>query len=84
MKLFYDFLPIAAFFLIYKLYGIYAATAIAIGVIALQVAITLLRGKRPEMMQLVTLFIMVTLGGATLFSKTKCLSNGSLLSSIGF
>lgn len=71
MKLFYDLLPIFAFFLVYKLYGIYPATAIIIAAVVIQVAITFLRGKKPEMMHLITLAMVVVLGGATLLFKNE-------------
>ena len=66
MKIFYDFLPIAVFFIIYKLYGIYPATASAIVISILQVAFYWLKHRRFDMMQVVTFFVIVIFGGATL------------------
>jgi len=66
MKLVYDFLPIFAFFIGFKFYGIFVATSIAIAAVALQVGVTVARGKKPDFMQWVTLLMMLVLGGSTL------------------
>lgn len=66
MKILIDFLPIVLFFFAYKLYGIYVATAIAILASSILVTITWYKNRRLEMIQLVTLFTIVILGGATL------------------
>lgn len=67
MKLFADFLPIVAFFVAYKLYDIYVATLSAIILCTLFAAITFIKTKKLEKMQLITLGLILTLGGATLF-----------------
>jgi len=66
MKLFFDFLPIVLFFIAYKLYGIYAATATVMVAVGAQVAVTLIQGKKPEIMLWVTLVMVLLMGGATL------------------
>lgn len=66
MKFLFDFFPILLFFAVYKLYGIYAATAAAIGTTVLQVAWQWLRHRHVDKMLLVTLALIVVLGGATL------------------
>jgi len=66
MKLLYDFFPIVVFFIIFKLYGIYAATFAAIVVSVIQVAVYWFKHRKFEKMQLVTLVLIVVLGGATL------------------
>lgn len=71
MHLFYDLLPIILFFVAYKIYGIFAATIVAIVAVLAQVAATMIRGKKPEMMQLITLGMVVVLGGATLLLKNE-------------
>lgn len=71
MKFFYDLLPLIIFLVTYKFYDLFVATAVLIGTVMLQVGVTLLRGKRPDMMQLVTLGMVVVLGGATLFFKNE-------------
>lgn len=67
MKLLFDFLPILLFFIAYKIYGIYTATAIAIAASLLQVTIYRLKHKRFETMHVITFFSILILGGATLF-----------------
>lgn len=71
MHFFYDLLPIIVFFVAYKLYGIFAATIVAIVAVLAQVSLTVIRGKKPEMMQLITLGMVIVLGGATLLFKNE-------------
>ena len=71
MKFLFDFFPILLFFIAYKLYGIYPATAVAIGASFVQVAAFWLKHKRFENMHLVTLALIVVLGGATLLLQDK-------------
>jgi intracellular septation protein len=81
MKIFFDFLPIVLFFIAYKfgggiyywdgqeydVKGIYVATAVMIVASILQVAITWLLTKKVEKSHLITLVLVVVLGGATLW-----------------
>jgi len=67
MKLFFDFLPIILFFVAYKTYDIYVATAVAIAASLILVAYTWLRTRKVEPMQLVSLGLIVVFGGATLW-----------------
>ncbi|MFC3909373.1 septation protein A [Legionella dresdenensis] len=67
MKLLFDFFPIVLFFLGYKLFGIYTATAIAMIASLAQVIIYRLKHQRYEKMHLFSLGIIFVLGGATLF-----------------
>lgn len=70
MKLLGDLLPIIAFFAVYKLVGgadgIYPATATAIAVAGILAAVSWWRHGRVERQQLMTLVILVVLGGLTL------------------
>ncbi|MFT5174656.1 MAG: intracellular septation protein [Gammaproteobacteria bacterium] len=71
MKLLFDFFPIVAFFVTFKLFddphqGILAATGVVIAATCIQVATTWLRYRKVENMHLVTLGLVVVLGGATL------------------
>lgn len=66
MKLLYDFFPIVLFFIAYKAYDIYVATAVAIGAGFLQVGGYWLRHRRFEKMHLVTLALLAVFGGLTL------------------
>lgn len=71
MKFLFDFFPILLFFIAYKLYGIYVATAVAIAASFLQVTLYWLKHRRFEKMHLVTLVLIVVLGGATLLLQDK-------------
>lgn len=66
MKILFDFLPIFLFFIVFKIYGIYAATIVAMGASLLQVIIYRIRHKRFESMHVLTFFSILFLGGATL------------------
>lgn len=81
MKLFFDFLPIVLFFITYKfgggeytfndqvyqIEGIYAATAVMIVATIIQVGYGWLRHRKIERSHLLTLVLVVLLGGATLW-----------------
>ncbi len=71
MKLLFDFFPIIAFFVTFKLFddqqqGILAATAVVIVATAVQVGFTWLTRRQVEKMHLITLALVVVLGGITL------------------
>lgn len=81
MKLFFDFLPIVLFFVAYKfgggeysfngeivqVEGIYAATAVMIIATLFQVSYTWLRHRKVERAHVITLVLVVLLGGLTLW-----------------
>lgn len=71
MKFLFDFFPILLFFIAYKLYGIYTATAVAIAASFLQVTLYWFKHHRFEKMHLITLGLIVVLGGATLLLQDK-------------
>ncbi|MBJ7536756.1 septation protein A [Marinomonas transparens] len=66
MKILFDFLPIVIFFVVYKMTGdIILATAVLIPAAILQVGYTWLKYKKVEKMHLVSLILIILLGGAT-------------------
>lgn len=67
MKLLFDFFPVLLFFLSYKLFGIYEATAVAMAASLLQVCFHRLRHQHFEKIHVINLIIIVSLGSATLF-----------------
>ncbi len=71
MKLLVDFFPVILFFIAYKLYGIYAATAVAIAASFVQVGYGWLRHRRAENMHLITLGILVVFGGLTILLQDR-------------
>ena len=66
MKFLFDLFPILLFFLAYKLYDIYVATAVAIAAAFLQTGLYWLKNRKFETMHLVTLGILIVFGGLTL------------------
>ena len=66
MKFLFDFFPIILFFIAYKLYGIYVATAVAIAASFVQTGYFWVRHRRFETSHLITLGLVVVFGGATL------------------
>ncbi|MDZ4261407.1 MAG: septation protein A [Pseudomonadota bacterium] len=66
MKLLYDFFPILLFFVAYKIFDIYVATAVAIVASFIQVGWFWLQYRRVEKMHVITLLMITVLGGATL------------------
>lgn len=71
MKLLFDLFPIILFFIAYKVVDIYVATAVAIAASILQIGWLLLRGRRVESMQWVSLAIIVLFGGLTLLLQDE-------------
>jgi intracellular septation protein len=67
MKLLFDFFPILIFFVCYKWFGIYVATGIAMGASVFQVVYHRIKNQRYENMHVISLCLVMTLGGATLF-----------------
>jgi intracellular septation protein len=66
MKFLFDLFPVLLFFVAFKLYGIYVATAVAIAATFAQVGWLKLRGRRVEPMLWASLAIIAVFGGATL------------------
>jgi intracellular septation protein len=66
MKFLFDLLPVILFFVGFKLYGIFAATAIAIGTTLMMIIYVKIRHGKVDKMLLVNGAIIGTLGGVTL------------------
>lgn len=71
MQLLFDLFPVILFFAAFKLAGIYVATGVAIAASIAQVAWVWLRRRRVEAMHLITLGLIVVLGGATLLLQDE-------------
>ncbi|MEE9493934.1 MAG: septation protein A [Gammaproteobacteria bacterium] len=69
MKFLYDFFPILLFFIAYKMYDIYVATAVAIAAAFVQTVGYWLKHRRFEKMHLVTFGLLAFFGGLTLILK---------------
>ncbi|MEI8209876.1 MAG: septation protein IspZ, partial [Methylococcales bacterium] len=59
MKQLLEFIPIILFFVAYKLYDIYIATAVVIVATIVQVAYAFIRYRKVETMQLITLGLVI-------------------------
>jgi len=71
-KLLFDFFPIVIFFAVYKYTGnMITATAVLIPASIIQVAYSYWRTRKIEKMYLVTLALVVVLGGATVIFENK-------------
>ncbi len=66
MKLLFDLFPVILFFIAYKLYDIYTATAVAIAASVAQVFFVYMKHRKVEKMHLITLALILVLGGLTL------------------
>ncbi len=66
MKQLFDFIPIILFFIAFKLYDIYIATAVVIAATTLQVTYMWFKYRKVETMQWVTLGLIIVMGGATI------------------
>ena len=66
MKFLFDLFPIILFFIAYKIYGIFVATAVAIVASFLQVGLYWLKHHKVETTHIVTLVLIAVFGGLTL------------------
>ena len=71
MKFLFDVFPVVLFFVAFKLYNIYVATAVAIAASLLQVSWLKLRGRQVDLMLWASLAIIVIFGGATLLLQDE-------------
>jgi intracellular septation protein len=66
MQLLFDVFPVIVFFVVYRFYGIYAATAAIIVTMAVQIAYQWLRYRKVNRMFLVSGILVAVFGGITL------------------
>ncbi len=71
MKIFLDFLPVLLFFIAFKIYGIYIATAVLIVASILHTGIQYLRNGKVDKMNLATLGMILLFGGITLLLQDE-------------
>lgn len=71
MKQVLEFIPIILFFITYKFYDIYVATAVVIGATIIQVAFAWIKYRKVETMQWITLGLILVMGGATLYLQDE-------------
>jgi intracellular septation protein len=66
MNQLFEFFPIVLFFIAFKLYDIYVATAVVIVATIIQVSYNWFRYRKVETMQWITLVLIIVMGGATI------------------
>ncbi|WP_024298272.1 septation protein A [Methylomicrobium lacus] len=66
-----EFFPIVLFFIAYKFYDIYVATGVVIVATILQVAISWYKTRKVSTMQLITLGLILVMGGATIILQNE-------------
>jgi len=71
MKQLIEFFPIILFFIVYKFYDIYVATAAVMVATLIQVAYNWLRYRKVESMQWITLVLVAVMGGLTLYLQDE-------------
>lgn len=71
MKFLFDIFPVVLFFVAFKLFGIYTATAVAIGATFVQIGWTWFRHRKVEKMLWMSLGVIVLFGGATLVLQNE-------------
>ena len=71
MKLLLDFFPIILFFVAFKVWGIYAATGVAIVATVVQIVYLRMKTGKVEPMQWISLAVIVLFGGATLLAHDE-------------
>src|SRR5689334_5879026 len=71
MKILFDIFPVVLFFVAFKLYDIYVATAVAVGATFVQIGWSWLRHRKVDTMMWVSLAVIVVFGGATLLHHNE-------------
>lgn len=71
MKQLFEFTPIILFFIAFKLYDIYVATAVVIVATIIQVIVTWAIEKKVKVMQWITLGLILVMGGATIYLQDE-------------
>lgn len=71
MKLLFDLFPVVLFFIAFKMYDLYVATGVIIVATILQVSYMYWKHKRVEKMHIITLILIVVLGGLTLLLQDE-------------
>ena len=71
MKFLFDMLPVILFFVVFKLWGIYEATAVAIAATFIQIGWVWFKHKKVEPMHWVSLGVITVFGGATLLLQNE-------------
>jgi intracellular septation protein len=71
MKFLFDMFPVILFFVVFKLFGIYEATAVAIVATFVQIGWVYFKHRKVEPMLWVSLAVIVVFGGATIYLQNE-------------
>lgn len=71
MKFLFEIFPVILFFVAFKLYGIYVATAVAIAATVAQISWVWFKHRKVENMQWISLALIVVFGGATMLLRDE-------------
>src|SRR5512134_1144064 len=71
MKFLFDIFPVVLFFIAFKIYDIYVATAVAIAATFVQIGWTWVRHRKVDNLLWVSLAVIVVFGGATLLLQDE-------------
>src|SRR5215510_7795930 len=71
MKFLFDIFPVVVFFIAFKVFDIYVATAVAIAATVAQIAWVWARRRKVDNMLWVSLVVIVVFGGATLLLQDE-------------
>jgi intracellular septation protein len=71
MKFLFDLFPVILFFVVFKLFGIYPATAVAIAATCVQIGWVYFRHGKVEPMLWVSLAVITVFGGATIYLQNE-------------
>ena len=71
MKFLFDIFPVVLFFAAFKFYGIFVATAVAMGATIVQIAWVWMRHRKVDNMLWVSLAVILVFGGATLLLRDE-------------
>jgi intracellular septation protein len=71
MQLLFDFFPVIAFFIAYKLAGIYVATVVIIVAVIVQTAVQWVRHRKVSTMALISGALVLVFGGLTLWIQDE-------------
>lgn len=71
MKFLFDMFPVILFFVVFKLFGIYEATAVAIAATVAQIGWMYFKHRKVEPMMWASLAIITVFGGATIYLQNE-------------
>ena len=71
MRVFFDFLPVILFFIVFKFYGVYSATAVLMVAVALQFIFSWFKDKKINKSLFVSLAVVLGFGSLTIYLQNE-------------